>query len=234
MLIRQSNTVAGAMEVLSNDGLNVSFSAFGEDRVLFSILKKKKRLNKRGFYIDVGAHHPWKKSNTALLSHFKRWKGINIDASLEAIKLFDQERPRDVNICAAVSDEVYDAEYAIFNRPAVNTLNPEMRQQQIEAEHGAYKLEKLVEMTTKRLDSILDKHVEPNQEIDFMSVDVEGMDVQVLKSNNWDKYRPYILAVETHGINLNDPTLNATYNYLCERDYELISHTFVTSFFIRK
>lgn len=234
MLIRQSNTLAAAMEVLSNDGLHVCFSAFGEDRVLFSLLQNKKRLDKQGFYVDIGAHHPWKKSNTALLSHFKRWRGINVDASPEAIKLFDQERPRDTNLCAAVSDEIYEAEYAMFNRPAVNTLDPVMREKQIGAEHGAYKLEKVVPMTTRRLDHILDEHVPKNQEIDFMNIDVEGMDTQVLKSNNWDLYRPFILAVETHGIDLNNPTQNETFNYLIERDYKLVSHSFVTSFFMRK
>ncbi len=88
-------------------------------------------------------------------------------------------------------------------------------------------------MTTCRLENILDKHIPENQEIDFMSIDVEGMDLQALKSNNWDKYRPFIICVETHGLNLNKPNENTIYAYLTEKNYKLVSHNFVTSFFMR-
>ena len=233
MLIRQSNTTAAALEVLSNDGLNVAFGQFGEDVVALSILMSRKRLNIQGFYVDVGAHHPWQKSNTALLSHFKNWRGINIDANAEAIELFDQERPKDVNICAAISDEIVDADYTMFNRAGVNTLDPVMSEKQANASHGAYKIERVVKMTTRRLDDIFDKHVPTGKEIDFMSVDIEGFDFKALKSNNWEKYKPFLIAIETHGMNLADLPSNEIYAFLSNHGYRLISHCFVTSIFIR-
>ena len=65
-----------------------------------------------------------------------------------------------------------------------------------------------------------------------MSVDAEGMDLEVLKSNNWDRYRPFLIAVETHGMDLDKQKDNDIYMYLSQLGYKFVSHVFVTSLFI--
>lgn len=69
------------------------YSQEGEDMVLRKIFKNQKK----GFYVDIGAHHPKRFSNTHLL-YKKGWKGINIDVTPGSIKLFNQLRPRDTNL----------------------------------------------------------------------------------------------------------------------------------------
>ena len=59
-----------------------------------------------------------------------------------------------------------------------------------------FKVLKEIKMKTKRLDHILDKYMPLGREIDFMSIDVESLDLNVLKSNNWSKYKPKIIVVE--------------------------------------
>jgi FkbM family methyltransferase len=220
-------------DLLRRKGCRLSFSQFGEDQVLWSIFKTRKRLE-NGFFVDVGAHDPWYCSNTAMFYSIYGWRGINIDASKEAVEKFNLERPEDKNICAAVSDTVSEVDYVVFNRRGINTIDPAMREKQESAKHGAFKVEEVRKLTTIRLEEILDAELPENREIDLINIDVEGNDLRVLKSNNWVKYRPFIVAVEIHGLKLNNLEDNATYEFMKNKGYRLISHCFVTSMFMRQ
>ncbi|MDI9355578.1 MAG: FkbM family methyltransferase [Chitinophagaceae bacterium] len=168
---------------------NVSYSQEGEDLVLNRCFGNKKT----GFYLDIGAHHPVRFSNTYLF-YLRGWKGINIDAMPGSMKIFDKIRPLDINIECPVSDTIEKLTYYIFNEPALNTFSEEESQRK----NGLadYKIIDEKTLTTNTLSNILSKYLPPNTPIDFMSIDVEGLDLQVLKSNNWELYKPEILLVE--------------------------------------
>src|SRR5262249_12218807 len=86
-------------------------------------------------------------------------------------------------------------------------------------------------IVTRTLAEVLDRHLEPNQEIDFLSIDVEGLDLEVLKSNDWGKYRPYCVLVECTDHSLEKIEQNQVYNYLKERNYGLFAKTANTLIF---
>ena len=71
------------------------------------------------------------------------------------------------------------------------------------------------------------------RKIDFLNVDAEGLDLEVLKSNDWDMWRPKIIAVEIWGdaIDYEALNLNDTYKFLCEKNYVAFSNTIHTWFF---
>ena len=96
-----------------------SYSIEGEDIILRRILGEKKTV---GFYIDVGAHHPKRFSNTY---HFYKegWRGINIDAMPGSMKLFRKIRPRDTNLEFAISNKRQNLIYYRFNEPALNSFS---------------------------------------------------------------------------------------------------------------
>ena len=119
MLLRDIKPTELAIETIGNPNVRFGFSQFGEDSVICSLLQTHKRL-REGFYVDVGAFDPYRYSNTALLATYYGWSGINIDANPESIERFNEVRPNDTNILAAVSDEEVDCEFAIFNHGAVN------------------------------------------------------------------------------------------------------------------
>ena len=74
------------------DGFSLkSYSQEGEDMILRRLFEKQKT----GFYVDVGAHHPKRFSNTFFF-YKKGWSGINIDAMPNSMRLFDKIRPRDI------------------------------------------------------------------------------------------------------------------------------------------
>jgi hypothetical protein len=92
--------------------------------------------------------------------------------------------------------------------------------------------ERIVEVRT--LAQILDEYLPRDRAIDLLDVDAEGLDQQILESNNWNKYRPEFIIVECHGFNLNEPQANPTFSFLRQRDYSLVSHCFNTSIFRRR
>jgi len=143
--------------------------------------------------VDVGAHHPKRFSNTYLF--YKRgWRGINIDAMPGSMRSFNKVRPRDINLELGISEQKAQLDYYIFNEPALNGFSCDLSQERHAAE-SSYLIKDVIKVDVVPLHEVLDQYLPAGQSIDFMSVDVEGLDFQVLKSNDWNKYRPtYVLA----------------------------------------
>ena len=167
-----------------------SWSQEGEDLILDRLLGQRRS----GFYVDVGAHHPFRFSNTQLF-YRRGWRGINIDAMPGAMEAFRKARPRDINLELAVSSRREVLTFHIFDEPALNTFDPELAQQRASDGNGRRVL-RTVELKTSPLTDILGEHLPPHQDIDFMSIDVEGFDLDVLRSNDWERYRPDFVVVE--------------------------------------
>ena len=201
-----------------------SYSQEGEDMILRRIFENQKT----GFYVDVGAHHPKRFSNTY---HFykKGWSGINVDAMPGSTNLFNKIRPRDINLEIAISDARETRTYYIFNEPALNGFSKELSV----ARNGLnnYKIILEKEIETKTLYEVLEKYLQKDQSIDFMSIDVEGMDYKVLKSNDWGKYRPKIILIEILDLDLNNTMNNKIYKYLHDLKYGFYAKTANTVIF---
>lgn len=198
----------------------------GEDIILKEYLSGKEN----GFYVDIGAHHPMRFSNTHLF-YKKGWKGINIDAMPGSMKLFNKIRKRDVNLEIGISEKEDISTYYMFNEPGLNGFSKELS---IERDSDKnYKIIGKKEIKTFPLSIILDKYLQKNQKIDFMNIDVEGLDLQVLKSNNWDKYKPEFVLVEITNTDLNKIQKDPTYIYLTEKGYKLVAKTYRTCIFKR-
>lgn len=191
------------------------------------ILRRALNKRKSGFYVDVGAHHPFRFSNTFML-YKKGWRGINIDAMPGSMKLFDSYRPRDINIEAAVADTAQAMTFYIFDDPAVNTCD---QQQAEESLQQGFKLVEKKHVHSRRLDDILQEHLPPGTQIDVMSVDVEGLDLQVLKSNDWEKYRPEFLLVERLNLSFADLPEDELFLFLQSHRYAPYAKTVNTVFF---
>lgn len=201
---------------------NLSFSQEGEDLILKRIFNNQKN----GFYVDIGAHHPQRFSNTYLF-YLQGWRGINIDAMPGSMEPFSQLRPEDINIEAAISDSSEELTYYIYNEPALNTFSEKLT---IKRESiGDYKITNKKRLKTQKLSEILDEYLEEPRDIDFMSIDVEGLDTKVLFSNNWLKYRPKIILIEELSSSLSEDS--EVFIFLTSKGYELFAKTFNTSFY---
>jgi len=200
-----------------------SYSQEGEDMILQRIFQEFET----GFYIDVGAYHPKHLSNTYYF-YQKGWRGINIDAMPGSMDLFRHLRPRDINIEAAVASKKQEIPYNVFRGRALNSLDPNW------ADERSIDRSEVVEsyiVVTSRLDDILARHLPPDQSIQFMSVDVEGFDLEVLQSNNWMLFRPEYVLVEIWHLHLDRAHDHPIVKYLYSQGYYLFGKAYSTVFF---
>jgi FkbM family methyltransferase len=202
-----------------------SWSQEGEDQILRRIFERQST----GFYIDVGAHHPKRFSNTYLF--YKRgWRGINIDAMPNSMRDFNKIRPLDINLELGIGAEQCQLEYYVFNEPALNGFSKKLSLERHDSD-STYKIKEVIKVNVQPLSQVIDRHLPHGQGIDFVSVDVEGLDFEVLKSNDWVKYRPKFVLVEILGSSLHDIEKNEISRFMCEAGYVLYAKCMNTVFF---
>lgn len=208
----------------------ISFSAHGEDRVLMALYEEMGGRPEKGRYVDVGAYHPTALSNTALL-YEAGWRGINIEPNPAMAGFLRERRPDDVTLRQAAGTPARQAELLFFGDWASsNTLDPDFAAW-ITAEQDV-RVERAIPTDVVPLATVFDEHVPPGDSIDLLTVDVEGMDVEVLESNDWDRYRPPVVIVEDLGLDLAAPGDSSTYRLLSGVGYRLISHAVKSSFYV--
>jgi FkbM family methyltransferase len=201
-----------------------SYAQEGEDLVLRRIFEDRPG----GFFVDVGAHHPRRFSNTYLF-YRAGWRGINIEPNPDLTPLFGRERPRDVTLELGVSDVPGVLTYYRFNDGALNTFDPALARER-DGLRG-YRIVGTAEVRVGRLDEILAEHLPAGTGIDFLSVDAEGHDLQVLRSNDWDRFRPEIVLAEALGTSLGDAAASPVHALMERQGYQLFGKTVHTLFF---
>jgi FkbM family methyltransferase len=229
MHVRELQSVDRALQALGNPHIRMQFSQFGEDVIIESMLETFGMRERPGFFVDVGAHHPYYLSNTCLF-HMKGWTGINIDANPESVALFAAARPGDTNLHAVISDEPGIVEFAVFASAAVSTADPGARAR---VEQQGMARTSLLQLSTRRLGDVLAEIVTDGRRIDLMSVDVEGYDLRVLRSNDWQRFAPFFLLVEDPALSLLDRPNSEIFNFLKPLGYRLASQAFITSIYVR-
>ena len=207
--------------------LNVSWSQHGEDNILLPLLNYKKD----GFYVDIGAHHPYRFSNTCKFYNMG-WKGINIDAMPGSKKLFDQVRPGDINLELGINDTDGELVYNIFDENALNTFSSEM----VSEAYLNYGVKPISQRKIKAitLASCLDEFMPANTPIDLMNVDCEGLDYAVLSSNDWSKYKPRVIVCEIENSNIDKIIKSDIHHLLSSLGYQFFAKTVLSCIFLHK
>ncbi|MPW22806.1 methyltransferase FkbM [Paraburkholderia sp. CNPSo 3157] len=203
-------------------GPRLYYSQFGEDAVLREIISP---LCNKGVYVDVGAYHPVKFSNTHAL--YKRgWRGVNIDMDPVKIEAFALARADDINVCAAISSEKTIKQIYNFSKYGLtSTIDPKVAAADVQKPIAV----RTVETTT--LNDVLDHSPYAGHEIDLLSIDAEGHDYEVLRSIDISRYKPKIIIVESMLTSIRDVIDSAMFRYLEERDYRLVSWTHLSLIF---
>lgn len=200
-----------------------SYSQFGEDILIESIFKKiNYSFEENGLFIDVGAYHPYKFSNTYGL-YLKGWRGINIEPTPFKIGLFDIFRPEDINLNLGVSSESCIKDFYIYDENAYNTIDLTLAQKRV-IDRGLYHREKK-EIQFEPLNKIVEQYVSTDN-IQFLNIDVEGHEWDVLLSYEW-KIKPYVIAVE-----IFDAKDSRVRTFLEDKGYILIAKTIATGIFV--
>lgn len=194
----------------------MSFAQEAEDLMLFREMGADS--TRKGFYVDVGAHHPIRFSNTYFF-YKMGWHGVNIDAMPGSMSEFRRLRPRDINLEIGIGLKASTECFFVHHEPALNTFDKELS----ESRGG---LKSVVPIQIRTLGDVLNEFVQPLSKIDFLSVDAEGFDEQVLRSNDWSKFRPRFVVAESLGNAINSTLVSCPLcRFLNSEGYKLICVT---------
>jgi len=183
------------------------FAQFAEDVSIKRFFDE----NYQGFFVDVGCFHPKKHNNTWML-YKKGWRGVNIDIDPIKIIGFDISRPEDINIASAVSNKEGEIVYYSNGFYSLTTS--------IDADFISNKAGYSKKTTScAKLSQLLDGTKYQNRQIDFLSVDAEGHDLEVLMSLDFNRYDPKLIAVESHYPLFSQVEKSSLYNFLAGKGY---------------
>lgn len=203
------------LKLLAGRYSRTSFSQEGEDLLLDRLFEQKRN----GFYIDIGAHHPYRFSNTYLF-YQKGWHGLNVDPQPGTRAIFQLLRPRDTTLELGVSSSPSTLTYYRFAEPALNTFSKDVVEQRLRQGFEIHGEEKI---STLPLRDIFEAYIPNGQDIDFLSVDVEGFDEVVLRSNDWGRFKPKFVIAEILDHDLMAAPISSLANYMRSQGYRIES-----------
>ena len=211
----------------------ISYAQNFEDIILERFFKDK--IN--GFYVDVGAAKPTLDSVT---KHFyeKGWTGINIEPSTFFYNELVLERKRDICLNISISNIEGSIEFYDLPNTGLSSTNEEIVQSAFAGnniyDYDGNKIdafEKCI-IQSKRLESVFEQYAK-NIEIDFLKIDVEGTERNVIESNNWNIYRPKVLVIEATIPNSQEKNHKDWEHILIEANYTFVYFDGLNRFYLR-
>ncbi len=192
-----------------------SYSQYGNDLVIDAILGCKER----GFYVDVGANDPVLLNNTKRF-YDRGWHGINIEPHAWVYKKLWDARKRDVNLNAGVGALQEDVPFYLVSADTLSSFSKEDAERNCRMFGEWIVKVDLVDIIP--LTNIMARHTD----VDFLTIDVEGQELNVLKSNDWDLYRPKVVSVE---VNSGGPEIQ---KFLKDQKYTLVYENRANGIFV--
>lgn len=165
----------------------VSYAQYNEDIILDALFVDVKK----GFYVDVGANYPTIDSVTKRF-YDKGWSGVNIEPLRSLHQQLEKERKRDINLCYGLSDKKGVAKFTEY--PGIPGHSTFDRGRKAAHKKNTEVVEYEVEVHPLR--SIFEQYCPDN--VNFIKIDVEGYENQVVIGNDWRKYRPEVACIEAN------------------------------------
>ena len=187
-----------------------SYSSCNNNKEYFDkLLDKLFNQKECGFYIELGGNDGLTQSNTAFFEFYRNWKGILIEPSLKGYNLCVENRPNSICVNKGCVSNNYTGNTAKGNFGNNSLMASIDGKRQKGFDNSS------IEIQVSTLEKILDEVNVKN--IDLLSLDVEGYELEVLQGFNFNKYRPTYLLIEIYINQIND-----IHNYLTENNYKLI------------
>lgn len=169
-----------------------SYSQCGEDIIVRYVFDSLKIAQPN--YLDVGAHHPAYLNNTRIL-YDGGAAGVNVEPDPTLIQAFRSERPRDTNLNVGVATEGGSIPFYIMNPKTLNTFSRGDADAAVAEGKGRIRIEKILDIPVVNINGVIEKYFPSG--LDFLSIDVEGLDLIILRSIDYARFRPKVICVET-------------------------------------
>lgn len=165
----------------------VSYAQNFEDVILWRALGNIKG----GFYIDVGAAWPNNDSVTKMF-YDNGWSGINIEPNTQFFSELVNQRPRDINLNVAIGQHNEIKDFCVVCNTGLSTLDLQMgskyKKNNFEIANTVVRVRTLV--------TIFENYFLDSKDVHFLKIDSAGCENSVIKGNNWDRFRPWIVIVD--------------------------------------
>jgi FkbM family methyltransferase len=204
----------------------VTYSQCGEDMIvwfIFAILGRTCRT-----YLDIGAHHPIYLSNTALFSLFGA-RGMNIEADPVLFAEFPRQRPRDINLNVGVAETAGEMTFFRMSDPSLSTFSA--TEAESIARHRGVTIQSRNSVRVERIGAILQQW---SFVPDFLSIDVEGQDLAILRTYDFDQHRPVVICAETlaPAPDGSDQKNTALVDFLASKGFRTYADTYINTIFV--
>jgi FkbM family methyltransferase len=214
-----------AVRPLLSVARSLSFSQYGEDLLLSVTLLP----TNSGVYVDVGAYHPWRASNTYKL-YLKGWSGLTIEPNPDVAAAFRKLRPRDIHHTGGIAAEEGELTYRRFSDAKLNTFSD---RQAAKYQALGFKLIGEAKLPCRPLKDVLDEH--GVTQVDLLSIDCEGYDLVALETFDFERRRPTAILVEDYDAFeklKNGAGDSAIEDLLRARDYAHVGQALFSSLYV--
>jgi hypothetical protein len=204
-----------------------TYAQCGEDQVVYFILD---RLNvRKRDYIDVGAWAPTLNNNTYLF-YTLGFRGLLIEPNVGQCKKLREVRPEDRVIEAGIGvTSVREADYYVMTESSWNTFSREEAERQAAVSNGTVVIKEVIKMPLLDINQVMDEHFKRAPA--FLSVDTQGLELAILKSIDYGRFRPEVICAETLVTGTNK-VIPETAAFMETQGYVVRGMTFVNTIFV--
>ena len=205
-----------------------SWSQCGEDlilRFLFDLLQIA-----RPSYIDIGAHHPWYFNNTYLF-YRQGARGVNVEPDTSLHAGLRRGRPWDANLNIGIGPREAELDFYVMSNPTLNTFSASQARKHVE-QHGL-RIADTRRIRVETFAQVVDTHM--GRTPDLVSLDVEGLELDILRTIDFSMYRPHVFCIETlsyatgDGSGVKNSEIHAL---MLENGYLLHADTYINSIYV--
>lgn len=207
-----------------------SYSQVGEDAIVAFLFADKKI--EQITYLDLGANIPDFSNNTYLF-YQRGYRGVLVEADITLIPTIQKVRSEDKIIHAGISTSLEEeADFFVFNEKGLNTFDPKEAESRSNME--GYSIVQTVKVPLVSINKVIENNFEKFP--DFLSIDIEGLDLDVLKSLNFEKFPIPVICVESCVFSENHkrPKDRSIIEFMLSQDYQIYADTYVNTIFVNK
>lgn len=236
-LRKLGNWVGLNREFNSTSEPEVSYSQFGEDIIIYNLLRDLSIQNMS--YLDIGANNPEFISNTYLF-YKKGSAGVLVEPDSSLCEKLKAVRPRDtvLNVGIGIDESIKEADFYLFSEEndGLSTFSAEQAKYMEEIGLDGVKrmVKKIVKMPLLSINHVISNYF--TEYPDFVSIDVEGWDLQILQTLDFEKYNPAVFCVETLCYSNDGSTYRnlLIYDFLESKGYFPYKETYANTIFLNK
>jgi FkbM family methyltransferase len=208
---------------------NHTYASHGEDSICVAVLE---RLGiKHGSYLEVGAYHPSIASNSALLNELG-WNGALVEPNPFMANLLREARPGDAVFEFACGNNG-EATLHMFSDWASSNSMDEDFAAKISSGQGI-EVARTIKVKVKTVSEVIRlMELQGFDKPEVVSIDVEGMDFEVLSTFDFDYWKPTIFVIEDIDLDLSNVAGSSIYRFMIRNGYRMISHALISSIYVR-